>query len=69
MPTHLEDIGTNIRFGDSTYSCKYISLPTKIGNVRKNIYNTNYNNTSNLSESDFSLVRLKEEENIVLTNG
>ena len=60
MTTNLEDSGANINFNDSTYSGTYISLPTKIDNVRKYIYNTTDNNTSSLSESDFSLARLNK---------
>ena len=60
MLTNLEDIEANINFDDNTNSDTYISLPTKIGKVRKNINNAKYNNTSNSSESDFSLARFKK---------
>ena len=62
MLTNLEDIGANINFDDSIYSGKYISVPTKIGDVGKLFYNTTYNNTSNSSESDFTLARLSKQK-------
>ena len=69
MPTNLEDIEINFNFDDNIHSGTYISLPTKIGNVRNNINNTTYFNNMNSSESDFSLVRLIKEGGIVLTHG
>ena len=60
MTTNLKGTGTNINFDDSTYNGTYISFPTKIVNVRKHVYNTTYNNTSNSSESDFFLARLNK---------
>ena len=60
LPTNWEDIELNINFDDNIHSNSYISLPTKIGTVRKNINNNTYNNNSNSSESDFSLARLNK---------
>ena len=58
LTTNLEDIEVNINFDDNKHSDSYISLPTKIGTVRKTINNNTYNNNSNSPKSDFSLARL-----------